>query len=144
MKKVSERIEEHVKQRAAKAAALAELLEKSEKEGRALDDNERKAFDEIEGQVKEIDETISRLKVHEALVARAATPIIATPKNPALAKGIGMARMCQLIMASQGNDETARRMAAQHFPDAPDLARLFEGRASGVIQKAATTAATTT
>ena len=61
MKKVSERIDEHVRTRAAKAAALAELLEKSENENRVLNDDERKTYDEIESQVKDIDETISRL-----------------------------------------------------------------------------------
>jgi HK97 family phage major capsid protein len=146
MKKVSERIDEHLKQRAAKAAALAELLEKSEKENRALNDEERKTFDEIEGHVKDIDETLSRLRVHEQLVARNANPIIVTSshRNRDLPKGIGMARMVQLIMASQGNDMTAQRMAQQHYADMPDLARIFEGRAVGTIQRAAVAAATTT
>jgi len=146
MKKVSERIDEHLKQRAAKAAALAELLEKSEKENRALNDEERKTFDEIEGHVKDIDETLTRLRVHEALVVRNASPIIVPSgvRNRELPKGAGMARMVQLIMASQGNDMTAQRMAQQHYPDMPDLARIFEGRAIGTINRAAVAAATTT
>lgn len=144
--KVSERIAEHIKQRGVKSAALAELLDKSEKEGRALNDDERKTFDEIEGQVKDIDETLSRLRIHESLVARNASPIIVTneSRNRVLPKGIGVARMVQLIMASQGNDLTAQRMAVQHYPDMPDLARIFEGRAIGTINRAAVAAATTT
>ena len=48
--KVSERIAEHGKQRQVKADALQELLTKSETEGRALDADELKTFDEIEGE----------------------------------------------------------------------------------------------
>jgi HK97 family phage major capsid protein len=143
--KISERIAELTKQRAAKVAAMEELHEKSEKESRAFNDDENKSFTELEKDIGDLDTTIERLRGHEKIMARAANPIIVPlSRQRELPKGHGIARMVQLIMASQGNDMMAQRMATQHFPDMPDLAKIFEGRALGTIARAAVPAATTT
>lgn len=142
--KVSERIAEHTKQRKAKTDALDELLEKSEKEGRALNGEEQASFDEVEKSIGEIDETITRLRSHEAIIARSATPITPAPRieMPALPKGIRFARMCQAIAASRGNLPQAIEIAKMQWPDDKDIHNVIRAQSLG-ITRAAVTAGTT-
>jgi HK97 family phage major capsid protein len=148
MKKISDQIDALAKKRGLKVSALEELMEKADAANREFDADEATAYDQLETDVNQIDSHLKRLQGLEDTIARTATPV-ARPsrengsRNAKLAKGVGFARIAQLIAASQGNDLIAQRLAQQHYGDAPDLSRYFEGRASGVIARAATTAATT-
>jgi HK97 family phage major capsid protein len=147
MKKISEQLEALLKRRALKLQAQQELVEKVEAAGRVFDADESTAFDQLDAEIKELDAHAARLQALEDTMARTAAPVSRGPspasRNRELPKGVGFARLVQLIAVSQGNDLLAQRMAIQHFPDAPDMARYFEARALGIISRAATTAATT-
>jgi len=142
--KISDRIAEHVKQRAAKAQALQDLLEKSETDGRAMTDDERTAFDETEKDVKAIDETMIRLRELESIQARSAQPVL-QPRIEVVSaeKGIRFARMCQAIAVSRGNLSQAHEIAKMQWPDDKDMHGVLRAQSLG-ITRAAVAAATTT
>ena len=137
--KISDRIAEHVKQRAAKTQALQDLLGKSETEGRAMTEDERTAFDETEKGVKDIDETMSRLRELESIQARSAQPV-AGPRIEVVsaAKGIRFARMCQAIAASRGNVPQAHEIAKMQWPDDKDMHSVLRAQALGITRAAVT------
>jgi len=142
--KISERINEHVTKRAAKAQALADLMETSEKEGRAMTDDERTAFDETEKGIKDIDETMVRLRELESIQLRTAQPVNSPRIEVAsLPKGIRFARMCQAIAASRGNLPQAVDIAKMHWPDDKDIQNVIRAQSMG-ITRAAVAAGTTT
>jgi HK97 family phage major capsid protein len=142
--KISERINQHVEQRGKKAQALADLLEKSEKDGRAMTDDERAAFDETEKDIKAIDETMSRLRELEAIQLRTAQPVN-QPRIEVVsaAKGIRFARMCQAIAASRGNLPQALEISKMQWPDDKDIHNVIRAQSLG-ITRAAVAAGTTT
>lgn len=142
--KISERIAEHVKNRAAKAQALADLLEKSEKEGRAMTDDERVAFDETEKGVKDIDETMTRLRELESIQLRSAQPVNQPRiEVAALPKGIRFARMCQAIAASRGNLMQAQEIAKMQWPDDKDIHNVIRAQSMGITRAAVAAGSTT-
>lgn len=142
--KVSERIADHLKTRGLKTAALQDLLTKSETEGRALDADERTAFDEVEKNIKDIDETVTRLKGLEDIQLRSAQPVLSPRIEIAsAAKGIRFARMCQAIAASRGNITQAVEIAKHQWPDDRDINNVLRAASLG-FTRAAVAAATTT
>lgn len=145
--KISDQIAELLKTRGAKVAALQDLVEKSEKEGRQFNADEANAFDQLNKEIEDIDAHAKRLQGLEDTIARTAAPVIRTnhgSRNRELPKGHGFARIVQLMATAQGNDLLAQRMAQAQFPDMPDMARYFEARAVGVIARAAVPGANTT
>ena len=141
--KISERIAEMLKQRAAKVAALEELSEKSEKENRAFNPDEQTAFDEVKKSIAEIDETVTRLREQESIIARSAAPVI-TPRIEvaSVPKGIRFARMCQAIAASRGNLMQAHEIAKMQWPEDKPMQDVIRAQAMG-ITRAAVAAGTT-
>ena len=145
MKKISEQLEALLKKRAVKVAAMQDLVETAEAAGVGFNADQTTAYDQLDAEVKDLDSHAQRLQSLEDVIARTATPIGRTSptRNRPLEKGVGFARMVQLIATTRGNDMQAQRMAAQYFPDTPDLARYFEGRSIGAISRAAVTPGTT-
>jgi HK97 family phage major capsid protein len=142
--KVSERIAELLKQRAAKVTALEELSEKSEKENRAFNGEEQSAFDEVKKSIEEVDETIERLRAQESIIARAAAPVNQPRIEIASApKGIRFARLCQAIAASRGNLMQAMEIAKNHWPHDTDIANVLRAQAMGITRAAVTPGTTT-
>lgn len=140
----SERIAAHLKARGDKTAALQDLVDKSEKEGRALSDDERGAFDEIEKSIKSIDETVTRLRDLEQLTARGAQAVVqARPEMAKVARGIRFARMCQAIASSKGNLPQALEIAKMQWPDDTAIHSVIRAQSMG-ITRAAVAAGTTT
>lgn len=140
----SERIAAHQKERGAKTQALQDLLKKSEDEGRAMNDDERNAFDELEKDCKSIDETLNRLRELEGIKARAAAPInVPRPELREVAKGIRFARMCQAIATSKGNLPQALEIAKHIWPADADMHNVIRAQSMGVT-RAAVAAGTTT
>lgn len=75
MKTLADQIKDLENTRAAKAARMAEVMQKSIDEGRSTDEAEGQEFDDIEAEIKTIDQDLVRLKRLEALnVVKAATP----------------------------------------------------------------------
>jgi len=143
--KISDRIAEHVKTRAAKVQALADILEKSEAEGRTISDDEQAAYDETNKAVKDIDETMIRLRDLEGIQARSAQPVIGAPRIEVASapKGIRFARMCQAIAASRGNVPQATELAKMQWPDDKEMHNVLRAQSFG-ITRAAVPAGTTT
>jgi len=142
--KISDRIAEHVKTRAAKVQALADILEKSEADGRAMSDDEKTAYDETEKGVKDIDDTMTRLRDLEGIQARTAQPVAGPRIEVASApKGIRFARMCQAIAASRGNVPQAAELAKMQWPDDKEMHNVLRAQSFG-ITRAAVPAGTTT
>jgi hypothetical protein len=142
--KISDRIAEHVKTRAAKVQALADILEKSESDGRAMSDDEKVAYDETEKAVKAIDDTMFRLRDLEGIQARSAQPVNGPRIEVASApKGIRFARMCQAIATSRGNVPQAVEIAKMQWPDDKDMHSVLRAQSLG-ITRAAVPAGTTT
>jgi HK97 family phage major capsid protein len=141
---VSERIAELLKQRAAKVKALEELSEKSEKENRAMNDEENAASDEVEKAIEDLDATIERLKKQEAIIARGSAPAAAPRITIAAApKGIRFARMCLAIAASRGNFMQAQEIAKMHWPDDTEMNSILRAQSMGITRAAVDVGSTT-
>ena len=67
MKTISEQVKDLEGTRAAKAAAMEELVQKSFSEDRTLDAAEEEEFDNLDSEVKQIDESLKRLRRLESL-----------------------------------------------------------------------------
>jgi len=74
-KTVSEQIRDLENTRAAKAAQMQGVLQKSLDEGRSTDEAEAEEFDTLEGEIKQIDADLVRLKRMEALLAQSAKAV---------------------------------------------------------------------
>lgn len=128
-------------------AALEELLNKAETETRVLNEEEQAAFGELKAEIGQLDTHLENLRETESIIARSAIrvgPPARDQEPPKLGKGIGIARMVQLLVASRGNDLQAVELAKRHFPDMLLMEQVFRARALGVLQRAAVPAATTT
>lgn len=146
--KTSERIAELQKQRAAKVEALSKLSEISEAEGRAMNDDEARAFDEGDAEIKSMDETITRLRTLEATLARGAEhvngPRITVVERPKPEKGIRFARMVQAIAFTRGNLMQAVEIAKTQWPESPEISEVLRAQAMGVTRATTVAAGTTT
>jgi HK97 family phage major capsid protein len=143
--KISERIAEHLKTRGAKSQALQDILAKSETDGRALNDDERVAFDETEKGIKDIDETVTRLRELESIQARGAQSVVASPRIEVVSapKGIRFARMCQAIAASKGNLMQAGEIAKNQWPEDRDIHNVIRAQSFGITKAAVAVGNTT-
>ncbi len=75
MKKLSDQIKDLENTRAAKAARMADVLQKSIDEGRSTDEAEAEEFDTIELEIKTIDADLVRLRRLEAMNVQRAAPV---------------------------------------------------------------------
>lgn len=75
MKTISEQVAALEAARAAKAARMAEIMQKSIAEGRSTDDEEREEFDTLEAEVRTADGDLRRLRQLESLNVQAAKPV---------------------------------------------------------------------
>lgn len=75
MKTLADQIKDLENTRAAKAARMAEVMQKSIDEGRSTDEAESEEFDTLETEVKQIDQDLVRLHRLEALNAQSAKPV---------------------------------------------------------------------
>lgn len=142
---VSERLEDLHKRRGMKYAAMQEIMDKAEREGRVCSDDENAAFKQLKDEIEQIDTHAKNLQAMEDTLARSAKPVVRhATRNTELEKGIGFVRFMGLVANTRGNDMAAREIATRMFPEQPDLARIFEARALGIIPRAAIAPATTT
>jgi hypothetical protein len=70
MKTIAEQIRDLEATRAAKAARMAEVVQKSLEEGRSTDDAEQEEFDTLDSEIKQIDGDLVRLKRLESLAVQ--------------------------------------------------------------------------
>lgn len=137
MKTTLERINDYEAKRAANAARMAAIMEKSNEDGTTLDQTEQDEYDGLVSEVKAIDDHIGRLKTLEAMNITKATPItpaagtspeaasqvrtgiISVKRN--LAPGTTFARYAQALAMSKGNLMQAHQIAKQRWPDTPEV-----------------------
>lgn len=154
MKTLAEQIAALEAKRAANAARMEEVLQKSMDEGRSTDQAEQEEFDELEGEVTAIDGDLTRLKALQKMKAAGARPVDAaitrTPEAAAAARsgtvsvksepkadpGIAYARLVKVKMAARLSAESPLLMAQRMYgPDSETV---------GIITKANEVVAGTT
>ena len=124
-------IEEQIKgfeaTRQAKAARMAEIMEKAGEEGRTLDEAETEEYDTLQDEVKATDDHLKRLRDLQDTNKQKAEPVDdrtgmqkrspATPRvTESLDKGIEFARFAMCLGAAKGDLATARSIAEKRFP----------------------------
>lgn len=127
-------------------AALEDLLAKAESESRVLNEDEQTGFDQLKTDITALDKHFDNLRETENVIARSTIRVVPprAEEAPKLSKGIGIARMVQLLVASRGNDLQAIELAKRHFPDMLLMEQVFRARALGIMQRAAVAPANTT
>jgi HK97 family phage major capsid protein len=86
MKSIAEQIAAFEAKRAATAARMSEIMDKSAEAGSTLDESQIQEYDGLAAELKAVDEHIVRLKAHEAkIVARAAAITLTVAADPAAA-----------------------------------------------------------
>jgi HK97 family phage major capsid protein/HK97 family phage prohead protease len=84
---ISEQIQTWSNARAPKAARMSELIAKSGAAGSTLNDGEATEFDELELEIKSIDEQLRRARVAESINLSSATPIKSNGNGNEVQKG---------------------------------------------------------
>jgi HK97 family phage major capsid protein/HK97 family phage prohead protease len=125
MKTLAEQIASFEAKRAADVARKEEIISKASEEGRTLDDAEKQEFDGLEGQVKEVDEHLVRLRAHEKEMVVKAVPAegktqqaasqsrggVITVKGPDLPKGTAFVRYAMALATTKGDRAEAYEIA---------------------------------
>jgi HK97 family phage major capsid protein len=143
-------IEEQIKgfeaTRQAKAARINELMESVAEEGETLDAEQAQEYDQLEGEIKSIDDHLKRLEKMREMNKKEAKPVedktgmndrvYATAKvTEKLAPGIEFARYAMCLGAAKGDLATASAIAQKRFPNAERI---------NLVLKEAVSAGTTT
>lgn len=166
-------IQEHIKNltntRGAKAAALEAIMRKSVESGETMDGAERKEFDDIEAEIKSLDEELKRadamLRIQASNAKEVRTVDPALTEDPTkkagedrdptkrviaverrLDKGIAFARYAGVVACAKGNMSTALDIAKDRFPtERPlhDVIRMIGTRGNEWVSKAAVAVGTT-
>ena len=149
-KSIADQIRDLENTRAAKAARLEEVTQKSIDEGRSMDDAESEEFDTLEGEIKSIDADLVRLEKLQTVMAKQARPAEGTTQAVAAVsrstlphitvqrnapKGTGFTRYAMALCRAKGNLMQAVEIAKSQFGDTPEVL---------TILKAASAAGTTT
>lgn len=127
VKTIQEQIAALEAARAAKAARMQELLQKSIEEGRSTDEAEQEEFDGLEAEVKAADDDLRRLRVVERMVVATARQV---PSDNAGKSAAGAARGPTIHIPKADPDE---KFAGQMFTRrviAKALAYLSQGELS--------------
>lgn len=118
-------------QRAKLVADLGQIKDKAEGEGRSLNADEQKSFDDGMSDIKTLDAHLSRLKEFEALTAPATTVKAVDRQGVTITQpaaithsrandgseepGMGMARAMQALAVAKGNHYAAAEIAKEMF-----------------------------
>jgi HK97 family phage major capsid protein/HK97 family phage prohead protease len=153
MKTVREQIEGYTNMRAAKAARMNEIMQKSADEGRTLSETESQEYDAAEGEVGSIDAHLVRLTTLEKSQVTNATRVNVQVGNEQgngidirrgadivnlksnLPKGTGFTRLAIALMRAKGNLMQAHEISKGWDESTPEVGRFL---------KAAVAAGTTT
>lgn len=153
MKTLIEQIKDFENTRAAKAARMSEILDKSGEDGTTLDEAQATEYDELKAELDAIDKHLVRLHDAEKVNAHKATEIAGGNSNEAsqsragehhhvvqmknnLPKGTAFTRYAMALAKSQGNLMQAAEIAKSQWGDSTPEVEL--------VLRAAVTAGTTT
>lgn len=132
MKTVSEQITDLENTRAAKAARMSEVMQKSLDEGRSTDAAEGEEFDTLETELKTIDSDLVRLRRLEKLNSEKAVPAeggnakaasqsregVTVKNTQKLEPGVAFARFAGALANAKGDMREAARFLERRFGDA--------------------------
>jgi len=141
--------------------AMMGAAQLAEAEGRLFTEDEQKAFDKAQGEVKDIDDQMGRLEAAEQMMARTAkpapTPLEPPKPTPGLEvrafkpfKGQGFVRLVTAMARNKGNAHAAAEFAALRWKDTtPEVeivlrAMAQTGELPGEVLRAAVAAGTAT
>ncbi len=127
MKTITEQVKDLENTRAAKAARMAEVMQKSLAEGRSSDQAESEEFDTLDGEIKSLDGDLVRLKKLEALNAQSAKPVEGFD-----AKSAAGSRGPTIIVKSSDSDEKFKGQNYVRQVIAKAIARMDDTSASNV------------
>jgi HK97 family phage major capsid protein len=137
---------------------MDELLAKSSDEGVTLAAEEQDEHDQLEGEVKEIDKQLVRLRAAEERAKQTARPIDGTTPDAAeasraptrtaplhltvtsrqLEPGVMFARYAMCVGMARGNEYEAREIAKRNYGDtAPELIKMIDYQMMDPIQRQA-------
>src|SRR5262245_2924378 len=119
MRTVAEQIAALETSRAAKAARMAAVMQKSMEEARSTDEAEQEEFDTLESEVEAIDADLVRFRTLERTQAKTAKPVnpatsetvaAATRsgivvRSPKLEPGVNFARLVQVMYVAKKENE---------------------------------------
>lgn len=143
-KTLAEQIREFEATRQAKAARMAEIMEKSAEDGETLDDEQTEEYDGLKGEVKSIDDHLVRLRDLETINAAAAKPVgeVKTLEDGAAARGgngrvsvraaalppgIRFARVVKCLGMAKGHLGEAVHLAEHHYSDDQAVVGVLKG-----------------
>jgi len=141
MKTYEERIKDYEATRAAKAARMAELMNKSGEEGETLDDAAQTEYDTARDEVKAIDAHLVRLHEMKAMAVTQAVPVAANTPEAAtksragvrvevigsqVPKGITFARLAIAKMIASREMCPPHEIAKMRWPDQPEIQTILK------------------
>ena len=114
MKTIAEQIRDLEATRAAKAARMTEVVQKSLDEGRSTDEAEQEEFDTLDAEIKQIDGDLVRLKRLEQLAVQKGRTVVqpAAGEDPAASGSRQRAGGPTIIVSKADKDE---KFAGQNF-----------------------------
>jgi HK97 family phage major capsid protein len=140
-KNIGEQIADLENTRAAKAAEMDTVAQKSIAAGETMNAEDGESFDTLECEIKALDTDIARLRRLEKLNAEKAKPVDGSKSAPAadsrnggsavqierkLAPGVAFARFAGIMASAKGSVSDALILAKSTFPDEPRLHGMIE------------------
>lgn len=141
-KSLADQIKDLENTRAAKAARLEEVTQKSIDEERSMDEAEAEEFDTLEAEIKTIDADLARLsRLQSVQASKASQPeggsavVASTTRDPAKVhvtmqrsapKGTGFTRYALALARAKGNIVLAHEIAKSAFADTPEVATILK------------------
>lgn len=161
MKTIAEQIADLENTRAAKAARMSEVMQKSIDAGQTSDEESGEEFDTLESEVKALDVDLVRLRKLEKLNGEKAAPVngsntenagksregVQVKNTQKLEPGVEFARYAMCQIAAKGDSSKAHRIAMSQYPENERVVKALEMQANGgnleQIMKADVAAGTT-
>jgi HK97 family phage major capsid protein len=134
--KVQEQVKAFEAKREAHVARMADIMSKSAEEGRTLDATEQEEYDNLEADVKAIDEHLVRARKQEKLMADKATPVsvegngggeanvrvpVVSGMKDRLPKGTGFTRWAMALAHGRGDTYKSLQFAQQWKDSTPQV-----------------------
>jgi hypothetical protein len=106
VKTISEQIRDLEAARAAKAARMQDVLQKSMDEGRSSDEGEQEEFDTLDAEIKQLDNDLVRMRRLEQLAVQKGRTVVAPTAGDDPANAASAQRGPTIIVTSKDKDES--------------------------------------
>lgn len=156
---IQEQIKAFTATRAAKVAAMDDIMKASADKGETLDEAQSQTYDDLQVEVETLDKHLKRLRAHEASVATQAVAVPTQPQKASESRGTtnvlslekklepgeAFGRFAGIMAASKGSMNDALSMAKDIFPEEKPLHNLIRHYRNyrGQVEKAPVDVGTT-